>query len=127
MPTAKSDTSSPRQSWYRRGARPPPRAGLSPLPCGEALDGLRRGGRFPAAHGSSVLGPAGSAVGVRLHREAAGCCHAAGEPFFSAPDEDTRGRGAPAPAAQSSFPVGPRAPSSSPSLVLCGVGCRPQV
>lgn len=90
-----------------RGGAGPTRAGLSPLPCGQALEGLRGVscepvGWFPAALGSSALGPAGSAVGVRLRREAAGCPPAAGGPFPSAPDKDTRGDGA-----QSPSPVGP--------------------
>lgn len=111
VPTSKSDTSfpsRPRQSWYPRGHRARS-VGADPA-------ALRGGGGWegcgvwdvpppPPAPGSSVPGPAGSAVGVRLHRGAAGCPHAAGGPF----------------------PVGAGAPPtpSSPSRVLCRVDLPP--
>lgn len=44
--------------------------------------------------------------------------------FLPTSDKDTRGREAPAPAAQHSSPS---EPSSSTRHVLCGVVCNPQV
>lgn len=99
VPAAKSDTSCPRQRWQPRGVRPT-RAGSAPCPAGAGLVRC-----FP----SSALGPARSALRVRLCEGMLGCSPLAGGPFPSAPP-----RKAPSPSG----------PAPPPAASACCVRCR---
>lgn len=120
VPAAKSDTSCPRQRWHPRGARPT-RAGSAR--CRAAGRGKGRGvGRvrcLPTAHGGSALGPARSALSVRLCRGTVGCSWQPAGPFPLRPRR-TRVQAARLPLRAKPLPRRSQAPSSSRG-VLCAV------